>query len=417
MLLLNFLTPFLVDDYAFATSTSLADVFQKVYQQYFHSNGRSLAHINARIFLMMPKVIFNFINAVIFVGLTLLILRSANPKKIQPMPLYLFIILSIWLFTMNYGQVVLWLTGSTNYLWGMTIILCFLTPYISYINTGKCSNYVTVLGVFILGVIAGWSNENTSGGAILLVVFSLIYCIIFKQKIKIWMIGGLIGCIIGFLFLILAPGNANRSNQFQTDERLPWVILGERMSNLTNILRDNFSVLIIVFIVLMVVQITQNKDWKRVYISFALFIAGIATVYAMVMAPVIAGRALFGATIFMIMACAHGLAGLSLETAPYKIAVVSFMAVLMFQFTTSFIIGFYEIGMTYKVTVERNRFIESEYKRGFMNIVVPNELITGNPTMKYSARYGLGDLMHDTDHWINRDTASYFGLESLRRAD
>lgn len=418
MLTLNFLTPFVAEDFVYSLSTSILDALRREYQQYMSTNGRSVAHFIARLILMMPKGVFNVFNSIIFTGLTLLIYRIANPKKPHYISLYLFIISSIWLYVVHYGKTILWLTGSINYLWGTFFILCFLLPYNLYISNNKSFNskYISLLGMFLLGIIAGWCNENTSGGAILFVILTLIYCRIFKRQIMKWMISGLTGNVIGFLFLILAPGNYARSQNpalIPVDDRHILIILASRITNLTNRLRNDYDILIIIFIVLITMQIILFKDWKRIYISFAFFFTSIATTYALVLSPGIANRALFGATIFMIIACAHCFAGLSSVPAPYKIATTSLIIILVFSFTTSFIVSLPDIGMTWQVHDSRQKFIESEAANGNLNITVPEEFFYV-PKTKHNPLYEIGDLTHEDDHYINLWYADYYGLESIK---
>ena len=417
MLLLNFLTPFGADDFVYATSTSVLDAFQQEYLQYMTWGGRSVVHLIVRIFLITPKWIFNVLNALVYTGLTLLIFKMANPGKSNNISLYLFIIFSIWLYVINYGQVILWLTGAANYLWGFFIILCFLLPYNIYAHHNKAFNhkYIPMAGMFFLGILAGWCNENSSGGAILFVGLILIYCKLYKLKIKNWMVSGFIGSIIGFLFMILAPGNMIRRHQF-VDDRHILVIFSNRIATLTNLLRDNSTTLIAAFIVLITMQIVLQKDRKRTYISLAYFITSIATTYAMALSPYLAGRAQFGATIFMIIACAHCFASLSFDAPPYKIAAISFISILAFQFATSSVVGFYDIGTTKKIMDSRQRYIESQIANGHLDIIIEDHLIP-NPHTKWNPRFGLEDFDTDPSRWVNTAFADKYGLVSIKRAE
>ena len=420
MLVLNFITPLMSDDFGYASSASVLVALQQEYEHYMSWGGRSVVHFVVRIFLMAPKEVFNIFSALVYAGLTIMMYKAANPFRKHNISLYLFIVFSIWLYTINYGQAVLWLTGSINYLWGSFIILCFLSPYILYINNSRTfsGKYAPIVCMFFLGILAGWCNENTSGGAILFTVFAVIFCIIFKQKIQKWMITGMIGSVIGFLLMILAPGNAVRSLHF-TDNRHTLVLLANRVNSLTNVLRNDFAVLIAVFIVLIIMQILINKDRKRIYISFAYFITSIVIVYAMVLSPTMhGGRAMFGATIFMVMACAHCYAGLSFEAVPYKIAAMSFISILAFQFTTTFIGGVVDLGLTFRETYRRQRHIESQIEQGSYNITVKR--ITRGPATKYNAwppPNSPYDVTDDAEHSFNRDFARYYGIESIRAED
>ena len=427
MIILNFLTPLGLDDGKYSGSASVLDALLGAYNYYMTWGGRGIVQFILRIVLMLPKAVFNVLNALVYSGLILLIYKIAKPKRTYDIKLYLFIIFSVWLYTIFFGQVMLWVTGSVVYLWGDAIILSFLLPYCLQ-AAGKeifKHKYISIVGMFLLGVIAGWISHNTSGGMILIAALVLVYCKIFKSNITKWMISGLIGGIIGFLFLTLAPGNFVRSQYMGSlvlDNRNILVVLTERIGIVTNILRSEFAILIMIFIVLVTMQIVLQKNWKRTYISFMFFIASIATVYAMILSPTISihGRAMSGATIFMIIACAHCLAGISFEKEslkPYKIAVVSFVCILAFQFATSFIIAAEDILLTSVRLNRRANFIQAEISQGNLHVLLPHDfVICTSQLTPWNPRHGFEDITHDISHQMNRCYALNFGIESIRWA-
>ncbi len=245
ILILNLLTPLVADDYAYATANTLLEVFQLEKIQYFSWGGRSVAHVFARTFLMLPKVIFSFINSLVFV---LLIVEVFQLEKIQyfswggrsvahvfartflmlPKVIFSFInslvfvllivilnwhssgnlaltnpkpliIISglIFLFAPWFGQTNLWLTGSCNYLWMATIIFAFLLPYRMHYNHSIHFNYLYLI---IMGVMAGWSNENAGGAALLyLLLMGFIELIVHHKKVWTPYLVGFSSCLFGFL--------------------------------------------------------------------------------------------------------------------------------------------------------------------------------------------------------------------------
>ena len=81
MLVLNFLIPTASDDFYYATSSSILDALQHEYEHYLTWGGRSVVHFLVRVFLMMPKYIFNIANALVFTAFTLIIYIIANPQN------------------------------------------------------------------------------------------------------------------------------------------------------------------------------------------------------------------------------------------------------------------------------------------------------------------------------------------------
>ena len=415
MLVLNFLTHYASDDYRYATSTSIFDALRGAYDYYMFWGGRSVVQFILRVLLMLPKFVFNILNALVYVCLTFLIYKFVCQSSEKSIPLYIFIICSIWLYIINFGQVILWATGAVAYMWGITIILCFLLPYSIYISKKEVfkREKMSAGGMFFLGVIAGWCCHTTSGGAIFLVSLFIIGCKLFKQRIKPWMISGLVGCVIGFIVLTLAPGNFVRAEFFASDVPLMYALLA-RFSHFSIIFRAHFSVLVIIFIISTVIQILIYKDWKRVYFSIAYFITSVAVVFALVLSPFAPARAVFGATIIMIIACGYSLSGIINKGKYYKVAVICLISVLVFQFSTTFVNGFYDIVSTWRVVNAQHRFIEQEIANGNRNVVVPHELIPSPRTM-WNSRFGLPELSTDPEFWINRPFADRYGLESIVR--
>ncbi|MDR2546954.1 MAG: DUF6056 family protein [Lachnospiraceae bacterium] len=431
MLTLNFLTPFISDDFAFARATSVIDAAKIEYQHYFEWGGRSIVQFLARVNLLSPKAVFNVLNTLMYVIMSLLIYKMASLKGYRHVPLYLFIVFAIWLYTPVYGQVVLWLVGSSIFLWGMVFTLLFLLPYHKYIFRENSINtevsdtsapistrrdILYMIGMCLLGLIAGWGSHNTSGGMLLLVVAYIVYCHTAKLKIAKWMISGMIGNIIGFLLVVLAPGNQIRALNF-IDER-PWAVkIADRTVTYTNVIRDDFTPLIIIFIVLVTLQIIFVREKRRTFIAFAYFVASIATIYAMVLSPSTeTGRSLFGATIFLIIACVIPFSSLPLKIPSYRAAITIFIATLFFMFTTTFIVAFIDITATWRVSVERTRYIENEIADGNMNIVLPNRMIK-DAHVKWNPQHGLDNFGYDENHhryWVNQSFIGLHGLESLR---
>jgi len=415
MLVLNFLTPLLWDDFAYATSTSVIDAIQREYIRYMEYNGRSVTGFLFRIFLMMPKFIFNIFNALVFTCFTLIIYKISIPKRENHISLYLFILFSIWLYTLAYDQVILWLVGTISYLWAVIIILSFLLPYCLYLSDKPIfkHKYIPIAGMLLLGILAGWCSENTSGGMILIVILLFVYCLIYKQKIQMWMIGGLIGGITGFLIMILAPGFSIKSQRADyIDERHILVALTERFTIVTDYLRNDFVVLIVFFIILITIQIIHNKDWKRTYISFTFFIASIATAYALVLSPWIPERTMIGTTVFLIIACAYTLAGISFDNELYKIAFMSFICILAFQFSTSFVVALRDFGMTKLAHNRLEAYIESEIATGNLDVVIPISIVPRSETRWISLFSKIP--YSDEPHWFFHNLYWRYGMESIK---
>lgn len=108
------------------------------------------------------------------------------------------------------------LVTSCNYLYTTTFILAFLLPYRFSINADNCKKSVPfAIMMFLLGIIAGWCNENT-GFAICAANFMLCLYLYRVKKLSFWHITGFVGTCIGFLVLVLSPGNNARLEMMET---------------------------------------------------------------------------------------------------------------------------------------------------------------------------------------------------------
>lgn len=171
--ILNALTPLIADDYSYSFGknderiTNLLDIIISQINHYFTWGGRSVAHSLAQFFLMFPKYVFNLLNSVIYVVLVYLIYLHVKMDK-EDKPLMLLLIhFALWFLIPTFGQTAIWLTGSCNYLWTMTIMLLFLYLVRKDLNKHSILKNIAIL---LLGIIAGWTNENTSFGLITAIV-------------------------------------------------------------------------------------------------------------------------------------------------------------------------------------------------------------------------------------------------------
>ncbi len=105
MLILNFLTPYVADDYAYRLGfhnkeplKGLADVARSMYVHCFRMNGRVVSHTLEQIFMLFPKALFNVLNAVVFVGLIYLLYRVANMGHKRNVLLLVSIGMAFWYF-------------------------------------------------------------------------------------------------------------------------------------------------------------------------------------------------------------------------------------------------------------------------------------------------------------------------------
>lgn len=258
---LNYLTPMAFgDDYVYSfiwqghseyealtdeavKVSSLHDLLISQWSHYFTWSGRTISHIIAQFFLWMGKDVFNIFNALISILLIIEIYWCANKGVVtfdfKPDRLcWIFFVL--WAFTPGFSPVFFWLSGACNYLWTAVFLLGFLLPYIHkyyFFEIKYAENKWFKIAMFILGIIAGWSNENSICWVILaLIVFGFIHKT--RQGFESWILTGIGGLIIGYAFLMFAPGNVARMNT-EVGTAVSWFS--------TELLKERFLVLYSVF--------------------------------------------------------------------------------------------------------------------------------------------------------------------------
>ena len=196
---------------------SWEDYFDSLWNHYFSHSGRVVNFLPVFFFLWQGKEYFNFFNAFLFVLLIAEIYWLSNKGKITFHFQYskiCWIFFLLWSLQLVFIAIFLWLTGSCNYLWPAVLWSGFLIPYMRKWHEKESKKEEDSLsfgtGMFFFGMLAGWTNENT--GCFFIPLLAILMFLERKngRKIRQWEILGLAGFVIGYAFLILAPGNFAR---------------------------------------------------------------------------------------------------------------------------------------------------------------------------------------------------------------
>lgn len=222
---LSFKMPYYVDDYQHRVSfltgeeiVSISQIFPSISEYYMTWGGRIVSMFFIQLMLMLPRLVYAICNGVIYVLVANTIyLYAIHEKKQESASGLAIIYIFLWFFMPDFAEVITWPTGSITYLWTNGVILFFgLLYYKDFCNQKReenrtrCKNVFWCIAYFILGILAGQSNE--AGASTLL--FALMVFFIWKVKkrysLASYQIVGAIGTFIGFLTLIFAPGNSAR---------------------------------------------------------------------------------------------------------------------------------------------------------------------------------------------------------------
>lgn len=408
LIFLNFLTIQVSDDMGYSIHSGFLDILSREYVQYMTWTGRTVAHIIARIFLALPKWFFNIFNSLCFLYLCKLIYFHAKGRKIDlDTSLYVMIVCVVFLFVPFFGQTILWETGSSNYLWTTTIALHFLSYYRFGIEIKN--RFVFVLKIFVLGVLSGWTNENTGGVVILFILFQLVLKRIKKAKIERWKYIGLFGSIFGFLLLILAPGNKIRANDFIHTEGIAYQLMHDLTSSLNVFMKDEV-IMWIAFALLIAYAIYKNKR-DIIFHSIIYAICSISAVLAICISPVpvLYDRSMFSAAVFLIIAIVILFDEIDMEFKPLFIKLS--LGLLVLFSTEQYLRAILDLSYTTYQSRIRQKYIREQIAYGNTNPTVPQ--INREFETKYNALHGLNDITEYKDYWVNTTFATANGLSSI----
>jgi len=210
---------FMPSDYPIERIETADDVLFSLRSLYLTWGGRMITWTLAYIFANLPDIFFDLINSAVFVIFIMLIAmigtqtfawRDINHK--------IFLLAALLLFGASpmFANAYLWIAGSVGYLWPLTFQLAFICFYAQDFFQEE-SAMPSAAKMFPLGVLAGWSNENT-GAVSIMTVTVLSFAFWRKGKINSRHITGIVGALLGYLALVAAPGNYARMNVTFGDE-------------------------------------------------------------------------------------------------------------------------------------------------------------------------------------------------------
>ncbi len=419
MIFLNIKTPLIADDFVytfiFGTSIpvlSLADILTSQISYYMTWGGRVVAETLTQFFMFLGKDLFNVANSLCYMVFCLAVYFLAVGRRIR-FELLLLTTILIWFFIPMFGQTVMWLTGSCNYLWCGTIILLALLPFRFYEE--KQTQLLNSLWLAVLMIpvffISGITNENTAGGMILIM---LMYCAInIKRKIQIPIFAytGLIFSIAGFLCMLFAPGNSLRvANESAVAEVTMMVGSNPIITRFSYFAYNFYALMPLVILVAIAFVLLRNETDRKAWVNFGIFtVAAAAAMVVMLAPPKFPPRAMFGLAAFLIIAVVYAFGQLKLTAERIrKFVIIPGLAVLLFYIMSWGYVGIDAITVN-KQYVARVQIIEANQNEAL--IQVP-EIV---PLSSHNGMYGLKDVQVDPNHWVNRALADYFGVPNIVR--
>jgi hypothetical protein len=412
----NMLTPFWWDDFVFSCFfttwyephtvllSSFSDVAASTYNMYQTWNGRSVANFIIFSFMFLKnKNIFNICNTVVYCIFVLLIgfHVTGSFRKISGL-LFMFINILLWLVLPAWGQNLLWLTGSCNYLWESTVILLFLVPFRKKIEDLSYKPHIVVSFLWIItGILAGWSMENSASGVFILLLAYFVLKRRKKEPIMVFEISGSIGFMIGFFMLIHA-----RHNLFPGF----WGLIKNIIEvGFSFIIQDGLLLGVIIFLAIELIRFRKTHIAKTAY---GFFLAALTSAAAMIIPGYFGGRSVFITQVFLIIAL------LSLVIQIKRVIsgryVIAAGAALMLAFIPSFYTGSIDIVKSFIIAQARENYILSEKQNGNPAIKVKTPIPVSDP---HNGMHGGDDILDDSvgREYVTHNSAkaAWYGIESL----
>lgn len=411
MLVLNHFTPYLADDFTFSYSFADRDVLsspfillRSLYYHYMEWSGRVVVKFFAQLFTIPPKWVFDVCNAAMFALLGWVLCRLGNVQQKQSALSLGFAFLSLWLVSPVFGQTNLWMCGSCNNLWSTAGCMAFLLPWRTLF--AKTPAHYNAPLLFIGGVFAGWLYENTSAGMLAAMALCLVWQLLRKRPLPRWALAAFAGSCIGYLLLILAPGNSVRTDDSAgVITASVWVYVLRIQKAVLILFRHGWP-LLLAFVVLAVMVQRSQKSWQALVWPGILFVSGLAAHFAMALSPVYYLRSTHGPFAFFTAACCACLVQLPRGSARRALCAVC-MAAGAWALVVLVFAG-YDIVRYSQLYAERDAAIRAEAAQGCTEI----ETWAIAPNTVYCSAWGLPDIREGED-WISITRAMWYGLDGL----
>ncbi len=420
----SYFTPYFGNDYRYmlvegtdSMVGSLYDILVSQYRHYFDWGGRTVNHLLAQFLLYIGKPWQSLITAAGYILLVLAICWTGfgyRPSlRLRLLPLC-FVSLILWLCLRNFGEVVINVVSSCNYMFSTLIILLFLLPFRQSMHKERDVRpgwFAAVM--FGAGLIAGWTNENTGFAAVAVVgLYNLkLLC---ERRLSLWQLCAGCGLLLGYLLLILAPGNEARLEFMQAKGFDFWQHFFDASLSIIGI---SFVTQHLLLISLIYVLWLLNRhallrlSSPDVCAGLWLCAAGFLSLLIMLASPTIPARSVTPFTVFT----AAGVLALYRELYLRGIKVLpawslKLLLPLFFAFSaaTAFnaVQGYYQAHLdNYKRGLE----IILQLRQGKKDLVV-------HPLNVSRTRYlYLADAKADKNNWANLILARYYGLDSIVR--
>lgn len=410
----NYLSLYIADDfsylYSFADGKRISSIQDIYYSMIAHSqtmNGRLVAHTLVQFFGMLPPVIFDVVNALMFTAYILLLYRISVGHE-ENVWLFFGIFSLVWLYQPGFSDVVLWQDGACNYLWAIVFGLLFIRVFVnecffSLQIQGLCKKVVFL----VFSLLFGAYSENISFACILMAATAVGSNVILnKKKVSPYLATAIALVCMGYVSIYLAP-----AQWMNKAVGLDIVSLLTAFVNAVTAYKM-FGILCVAFVVLLTVNVYEKTDKSTLLIGALFLLGSLAANFIMVFAKGYQPRSATGAFAFLLVADAVLMQALFHNEKCSRAVLISLLATTMVVTVPALAEATRDIGKTYIEIRQNEAYIEECKAKGIMDIELPQ--LTSART-KYSIAYKGGNYlnMETSQTWPNIDMAKYYGVDSI----
>ena len=446
ILSLNLLFPFMSDDYTFLyvwrgdygsmfsgridypleRIENLSDVLTSLHSLYLTWGGRMVTWSLAYFFANMPTLLFDVVNSFAYMALIVLITMLGTGKfSLRELSAKWLTLTFFLLFGASamFCEAYLWLAGSVGYLWTALAQLLFLFFYVRFyknrgVNRGALPH--TPAGsvapctpvIFVVGLLAGQTNENAGALTILLAVG---LCCKFKRNgiLAAWHVWGVVGAVVGYLVLMLAPGNFVRM-AVGSAVNFP-LLMADLPRQKMRIITALLSCVPLLLVYLRLPKLTGDDEQRSNGFLADLFLAA-GIINTVIMFPLLHFplRSLTGSVIFWLIGA---LIVLGTDKSFCKLGTVrrlggAYLLITVFSwFAFTYALAAY-------FTPQEKAMVEAARNNMGAELVLPPyhapSGVAGLASLK-DYRGDCGSIGKDTAAWPNRVFAKYWQLQSVKR--
>ena len=412
MLTLNFLTPYICDDYTyrlnFLTRGPLGSVWEIVPSMAAHSykmNGRLISHGLAQLFMLLPPVVFDAVNAAVFTLTLVLVLRLCCRERSALLLAAVFCM--VWCFMPVFGQVALWQVGALNYFWSLSALVLFIAPALLQFLEDReiLKRRWQRMAFCVYAFLFGWYSEIASFVGICMVLcLTALDALMNRRKPQAHRPVSVAFAIAGYAVMLSMPAQrVNKQAGGLTAE-----LLMQRFSDCSEMLVRHLGPLLAIFAVLFPLGLLLRLPRKTLVTAALFALAGICANYMPLAATYYPARCLCTPYLMLLMAVLFLAAPLSKGKGfpPFLICGI----LLLVMALPDGLLGCKDIAGCYRQHRHREQIIATALESGETNVIA-NAVI---PKTEKSAYWDVRDLTNDPETWPNHSMAIFYGLDSLK---